>query len=60
MNVPIAVDIDEELVTTTPSEGNVSISGTPDYGAYKTGTWEEDVNFQQRYCRQKTMRANNE
>ena len=47
----LGIDIVEDAVARYPSKKNVAVSGSPETGAYETGTFGEQVYFQTRYHR---------
>jgi galactonate dehydratase len=51
----LGVDIDEEVVAANPSHGNTTRGGSPADPSYEPGTYHENVYYQSRYRRQKTM-----
>lgn len=53
----LGVDIVDDVVAANPSQGNLSIPGHPDDGAYAPGTWDEHVYFQSRTRAARRFRA---
>lgn len=52
----LGVEIDEAVIAAHPSQGNVSVPGAPDDGAYEPGTFDEHVYFQNRHHRARYFR----
>lgn len=53
----LGVDIDEDVVASYPSEGNIARGADPENGHYEPGTYYEHVYYQTRYRRQQELRS---
>lgn len=56
----LGVEIDEAVIASHPTEGNLSIPGSPDDEAYAAGTFAEHVYYQSRFHRGRAFRRKGE